>query len=71
MAKVIGTIDVNVSNQGTVFLFTLNTQAAKDWVKEHLQLASWQWTGNRSFAVDHHYAENLCHGMRGDGLVVR
>lgn len=63
-------MDVRVSNQGTVWVFTPITPEGQDWVDQHLELQGWQWLGGESFAVDHRPAESIVHGMRGDGLVV-
>jgi hypothetical protein len=61
--------DVEVSNQGSIFMVYPMTQAAKDWVTENVAIESWQYLGP-GFAVDHHYIENLISGMASDGLVV-
>jgi len=61
--------DVSVLNDGSVVLFTPNTDAARDWVRDNVQLEDWQWLGN-GFAVDHRYAGDLAEGMVADGLVL-
>ena len=52
-----------------MFLITPITEICKDWVKENVNLESWQWLGD-SFAVEHRYAVDLVVGMLGEGLVV-
>lgn len=62
--------NVTVCDQGTVVLFRLNTDAAEAFVDENVQLANWQWLGNRSFAVEHRYAWDVIAGMLDEGLKV-
>ncbi len=64
-----GEIDVRVSNEG-IFMFEPVTEAAKDWVTEHVELDSWQWLGNRFAVADQRMAEYLTEGMINDGLIV-
>ena len=62
-------IDVRVSGSGTMYLVTPLTEAAKEWVAEHVQLESWQWLGS-GFGVEWRYVENLVEGMEDAGLSV-
>ena len=62
-------LDVQVDDEGTVFLFTPISQVAKEWVQQHVVLENWQWLGG-SFAVDHRFALPLAEGMAQDGLRV-
>ena len=62
-------IDVRISNQGTMWMFTPLTNTAKEWVEENLDLESWQKMGD-SFAVDHRPAAALAEGMQEAGLIV-
>lgn len=50
--------DFRVTDHGSVVAFQPLTQAAKDWVAEHVQLESWQWMG-AVFHVDHRPAVGL------------
>lgn len=52
-----------------MYLITPLTDGAREWVKDNVHLESWQWLGH-SFAVDHHYIEDLVSGMLGDGLAL-
>ncbi len=61
--------DIEIRNEGSVVMFAVLTQAARDWVAEHIYLEDWQWLGN-AFAVEPRYADDLESGMSGDGLVV-
>ena len=60
--------DVRVDNQGTIFLFHLQTKAASDWVDEHVQDDAQYWGG--TLVVEHRYAPDLADGMLADGLTV-
>lgn len=62
--------DVLVSNHGSVFLFTVNSPQAREWVDEHVHLEDYQWTGASSFAVEARFARGLAGGMIDDGLNV-
>ena len=65
-------VDVQVAGGGTQYIFTALTQAAKDWVDQHVQIEDWQrWGPGAGFAVDHRYAGALARGMADDGLVVK
>lgn len=61
--------DFSVQNCGSVCLFTLQTEAVLEWVRDNVSLEGWQWMGKRSFAVDHHYADSLAEAMIGDGWI--
>jgi hypothetical protein len=52
-----------------MYLITPISEVAKEWVKANVCLESWQWMCD-SFAVDHHYIEDLVSGMLGDGLTM-
>lgn len=62
-------VDVAISNEGTIVVFEPLTDAAREWIGEHVQPDSWQWLAGR-LAVEHRYAFVLIEGMRGDGLTV-
>jgi len=62
------TVDVTVQNEGSIFLFQLETEAAKTWVAEHVSEEATFWCGG--LVVEHRYAGNLAAGMQADGLVV-
>lgn len=63
-------IDVEVENHGSVFMFRPRTELAKEWVAAHVQLEDWQWMGG-AFAVEHRYAGDLALGMIDAGLEVQ
>jgi hypothetical protein len=63
--------DVSVERDGdSIMRFTLNTDAAAEWVEANVHLESWQRLGYRSFAVDISFAWDLAQGMQKDGLTV-
>ncbi len=64
------TIDVHVENEGSIFVFTPMTPAAREWVDDNVHSEPWQWTG-ASLCVDHRFARDLAQGMLTDGLNVQ
>jgi hypothetical protein len=62
-------VDVQVTGEGTIFLFDLRTEKAREWVAENVGGETNYFAG--SLAVEHRYARDLANGMIGDGLVVR
>ncbi len=63
-------VDVRVENHGSIMLFIVLTPAAVEWVAENVPTEGWQWLGQRSFAVEPRYADNLIAGMEDAGLIV-
>lgn len=61
--------DLEFSNQGSVFMCAVLTEAGQAWVGEHVPTESWQWMG-QSFAVEPRYAVALAKAARDDGLEV-
>lgn len=62
-------IDVQITNNGSIFSFRLMTQAAKDWVEENVQTESYQFMGS-TLHVEHRYARDLAAGMQEAGLEI-
>ena len=60
--------DVVVENHGTIVLFRPQTDAAREWIDEHVQDDA-QWFGP-ALAVEARYARDLAAGMLNDGLHV-
>lgn len=50
--------DFRMEDRGTVFMFTPLSEAAKDFVRDELEVEGWQWLGD-SFGVDHRTANSL------------
>jgi len=61
--------DVTIEDHGSVVMVRPVSDAAKSWVKEHVQLESWQWLGG-AFACDHRMVMDLVDGMVEAGLEV-
>ncbi|MCY2927544.1 MAG: hypothetical protein NT031_19315 [Planctomycetota bacterium] len=62
-------VDINVDDEGSVFLFSPITPLAREWVATNLSLEGWQWLG-RAFAVEHRFVAPIVEGMMNDGLRV-
>ena len=60
--------DVRIVGGGSVFVFTLLTDHATEWVDEHV--SDDRTMLGDGLAVEHRYAAALAHGMQADGLVV-
>lgn len=59
-----------VVNDGSVWIFLLETPEEETWVKENLPLEPWQWTGKKSFAVDAAPASILVLQLQEEGFMV-
>jgi hypothetical protein len=62
-------IDVEISNHGSVFLFTPLTELANEWLQEHI--AEGSLYHGRSLAVDHRYARDLEGALIEAGLNIK
>ena len=60
--------DVLIANEGTLFLFSPLSRAAKAWIDEHVQEDA-QWFGS-CLVVEHRYALGLAHGLQDAGFVL-
>ncbi len=58
--------DVEIENQGTIFLFTPLTTQAQEWLEEH---TAGMWWG-RSLIVEPRYARDLAYGLTEEGYRV-
>jgi hypothetical protein len=61
-------VDFSVENHGSLFLFRMNTAAARQWVHDNVEDDAQFFCD--ALVVEHRYAANLAEGMRGDGLVL-
>ena len=61
--------DVRVENEGTVFIFWLQTDAARDWADENVDVEDYMLLDS-GFACEHRCARDIALGMLGEGLVV-
>jgi hypothetical protein len=62
------TLDVRISNHGSIFLFDLLTDAARAWVDANVAGEAMFFGG--ALAVEHRFAADLASGMAADGLAV-
>lgn len=63
--------DVSVANHGSICMISALTDAAKDWVDEHVPLEDWQmWGAGVTFSCEPRCVQNLIDGMMNDGLLV-
>jgi hypothetical protein len=60
--------DIEVSNHGTIFIFTPLTSAARDWVAEFLPEDAQRWAGGT--VVEHRFIADIILGAQRDGLSV-
>lgn len=70
-SEIIATHDFEVSSGGTVHLLIPKTEAAHQWVKDHLpDIQPWQKVGE-AISVEHRYIGDILEGIVEDGLTVR
>lgn len=63
--------DFVVRNHGTIWTFTLASEAAAVFARESLGLEDWQWVGSNAFAIDWRPARDLVAQLQAEGWVVR
>ena len=61
-------VDVRILAGGSVFLFVLLTDAAREWVEQCVSQDRLMFRGG--LAVEHRYAAALALGMQDDGLMI-
>ena len=61
--------DVLIRNEGSIFLFYLQSAAAKKWVKKYVGAESTYFGG--ALVVEHRFAQDLAEGMTEGGLLVQ
>jgi hypothetical protein len=61
-------IDVQVVNEGNIYLFELLTDSAKEWV--HANVEDPQFWGKYSLIVAHQLVGEVVYGMLEDGLTI-
>jgi hypothetical protein len=61
------TVDVTVENHGTLFLFRLRTEAAREWVEANVGESTFF---GGALVCEHRFALSLAEGMLEDGLAV-
>ena len=60
--------DFYVLGGGSVYLLQPNTDAARDWIREHISDEA--QTLGESVAVEHRYIGDIIEGIRDDGLTI-
>lgn len=63
-----GIRDFLVQGEGTVYVLTPQTKAAKQWVRDRIEDGVWY---GRGVAVEHRYIDPIVDGIRESGLTVR
>ena len=63
-------VDIQITNEGSVFQFFVLTAKAKEWVNKYLALEGWQWIGDAAFCVEHRYAVGIAQVMKEAGLKI-
>lgn len=63
------TQDIVVNDQGTIVMFSPQTEFGRNWLKENTRSESWQWLGD-ALAVDHRMAQDIIEGMQADGIII-
>jgi hypothetical protein len=58
-----------VSDQGSIVVFTPESDYEYEWMTLNLQTEDWQWQG-RSLVVDHRPAQDLVDIMQSEGFVL-
>jgi hypothetical protein len=61
-------MDFTVTNHGTIFLLEPHTEAAFDWVDEHLPAEA--LTFGDAVVVEHRFIHDIVVGIQADGLGV-
>ena len=59
--------DVTITNEGTLFLFALNTRAARAWWNNNVE-GDIAPLGRDVYPVEHRYAYTLAYAMSDAGL---
>jgi hypothetical protein len=62
-------MDFSVSNHGSIFLLEPHTDAAIDWVADHLPAEA--LTFGDAVVVEHRFISDIVTGIQADGLAVR
>lgn len=63
------TVDFTVSGGGTIYLLCPHTDAAREWLADHIGTEA-QYLGP-NLAVEHRYIDHIVEGARNDGLTVQ
>lgn len=61
--------DFTITNHGSVWSFQPHTEAAQEWLDEHVEAEDWQFVGP-SLCVDHRLAYALAEGIAEAGFTI-
>ncbi len=56
-------------NEGTLIMLLPQTDQAQQWINENLQLDTWQ--NSQRPAIEPRMFDDICEGIRRDGLTIR
>lgn len=62
------TMDIEISDEGSLALFHLQTDTARSWVEEHVAADARYW--GSALVVEPRFAADLAEGMSQDGLTI-
>ena len=60
--------DFTIENHGSIWLLSTNTDAASDWVTEHIPDDAQTW--GPSIVVEPRYVDNIVAGIQAAGLTI-
>jgi hypothetical protein len=63
-------LDATVARNGGLYIFAPLSRKARAWVRKHVALSDWQWSGPTFVLDDGGMAYNLYRGMLDAGLTV-
>lgn len=62
--------DIEMNDQGTIWLFTPISKAALEWCRKHLPDDAPRW-GQCSYVVEHRFISDIVERARQDGLLTK
>lgn len=60
--------DFTIADEGTIYILTPHTKAAREWVAEKISQGHQEFCGG--VVVEHRYILDIAEGIRGDGLSI-
>lgn len=66
---IVAPTDFRVTGSGTIYILWANSEAAQEWVEQHLPEDRLLW-GRNGTAVEHRYISDIVDGIVNDGLSV-
>ena len=62
-------MDFRLQNEGTISILYADTEAAQEWVDEHIADDAQTWVQN-GIVIEHRYVGAIIEGIVNDGLTV-